>query len=331
MRPHLLIVPLVSLAACSAQPSSPSDGSSPAGAPTAAPVSSQPSFSTTSSSVTMDFEVVDLNECDAIYVQSFSLLGLSSDTWYLNRTGCGTVDHTTGAGNFLSAQIGYDADNNDALMVDLPYPVYSVGFWVRNTGFPWDLDPNIINVVGLDATGIATSGSPVQIPVPLSDWTHYEISADMKTSNSVANRIVRLQLTTRDKVNTVYIDDVTLTTLADTPSAAFAGFFQPVDNGGILNIAKAGSAIPVKFSLGGDFGLGVLLKAPTASAITCPTGAGSDAIEETATSPSGLSYDAGTGQYTYVWKTQSGWKGTCKQLHMPLSDGVDHTAVFQFK
>jgi hypothetical protein len=34
----------------------------------------------------------------------------------------------------------------------------------------------------------------------------------------------------------------------------FSGFFQPVDNLPTLNIAKAGSAIPVKFSLGGDQG-----------------------------------------------------------------------------
>jgi hypothetical protein len=104
-----------------------------------------------------------------------------------------------------------------------------------------------------------------------------------------------------------------------------------VDNNGVLNIAKAGSAIPIKFSLGGDFGLNVLLEVPTATALTCPTGAGADAIEELAKTPSGLSYDATSDQYTYIWKTQSGWKGTCKKLHMPLSDGIDHTALFQFK
>ena len=38
----------------------------------------------------------------------------------------------------------------------------------------------------------------------------------------------------------------------------FTGFFSPVDNLPILNIAKAGSTIPVKFSLGGDRGLGIL-------------------------------------------------------------------------
>jgi Domain of unknown function (DUF4082) len=37
----------------------------------------------------------------------------------------------------------------------------------------------------------------------------------------------------------------------------FSGFFQPVNNMPTLNVAKAGSAIPVKFSLGGDQGLDI--------------------------------------------------------------------------
>lgn len=32
----------------------------------------------------------------------------------------------------------------------------------------------------------------------------------------------------------------------------FSGFFSPVDSMPVINLAKAGSAIPVKFSLGGN-------------------------------------------------------------------------------
>ena len=38
----------------------------------------------------------------------------------------------------------------------------------------------------------------------------------------------------------------------------FTGFFSPVDNLPTVNVAKAGSTIPVKFSLGGNRGLGIL-------------------------------------------------------------------------
>jgi hypothetical protein len=38
----------------------------------------------------------------------------------------------------------------------------------------------------------------------------------------------------------------------------FAGFFQPVDNLPMVNIAQAGSAISVKFGLSGNQGLKVM-------------------------------------------------------------------------
>jgi hypothetical protein len=60
----------------------------------------------------------------------------------------------------------------------------------------------------------------------------------------------------------------------------FTGFYQPVDNG-LWNTAKAGSAIPVKFSLGGDQGLDVIKPgSPTMTGIPCANAAAAvDAIE----------------------------------------------------
>jgi hypothetical protein len=46
---------------------------------------------------------------------------------------------------------------------------------------------------------------------------------------------------------------------------------------------------------------------------------------------SSLSYDDTTGQYSYVWKTEKAWAGTCRQLVVRLSDGTDHVASFMFK
>jgi hypothetical protein len=37
------------------------------------------------------------------------------------------------------------------------------------------------------------------------------------------------------------------------------------------------------------------------------------------------------GQYTYAWKTDTTWKGTCRQLVVTLKDNTVHTAVFRFK
>ena len=111
----------------------------------------------------------------------------------------------------------------------------------------------------------------------------------------------------------------------------FGGFLQPVDNLPALNKANAGSAIPVKFSLGGDRGLGVLAGAPTSAGIACALGQTPDPIEQTASvGRSGLTYDAATDTYTYAWVTDKAWASSCRRLTVRLSDGTEHQADFQF-
>lgn len=112
----------------------------------------------------------------------------------------------------------------------------------------------------------------------------------------------------------------------------FAGFYSPVDNIPVVNTVKAGSAVPVKFSLGGDKGLGILAPGfPTSASVPCSASASTDTIEQVVTaSNSSLTYDANAGQYTYVWKTDKTWGGGCRQLTVKLTDGTEHKALFQF-
>jgi len=116
----------------------------------------------------------------------------------------------------------------------------------------------------------------------------------------------------------------------------FTGFFQPVDNPGttnILNTVTAGSAVPIKFSLGGNRGVTSVLatNSPIVTTFACPNSAPLDEIETTvAASTSGLQYDATSNQYTYVWKTVKGQTG-CRQVNVKLRDGTDHIALFKFK
>ena len=133
---------------------------------------------------------------------------------------------------------------------------------------------------------------------------------------------------------------------------AFNGFFQPIDNpaGGAItwNKAKAGSAIPVKFSLGGDRGMNILAdgallastfgappagpsSSPWAEKVTCGSAVTEDVIENTVTAnASGLIYDPGAKQYSYVWKTSTSWANSCRVLHVMLKDGTDHVAYVHF-
>jgi len=112
----------------------------------------------------------------------------------------------------------------------------------------------------------------------------------------------------------------------------FGGFFSPVDDLPTFNTVKAGRAIPVKFSLGGDQGLDIFAEGyPRSGTIPADPDAPLDAIEQTETAgESSLSYDPTTDQYTYVWKTDKAWAGQTRQLVLKLDDGSEHTANFEF-
>jgi len=115
------------------------------------------------------------------------------------------------------------------------------------------------------------------------------------------------------------------------------GFFRPVDNPGefddVVNVAKAGSAIPVKFSLNGDQGLDIFEEGyPKSIRFDCDATDPTVEINETVTAgESSLSYNATSDQYIYVWKTDKSWAGLCCQLVVRLNDGTSHEAYFKFK
>jgi len=113
----------------------------------------------------------------------------------------------------------------------------------------------------------------------------------------------------------------------------FAGFFAPVDNPPVFNKVKAGAAIPVKFSLNGNQGLAIFAPGfPKSQPIACDAAAAVDSIETTvAVGVSSLTYDATSGQYTYVWKTDKAWANSCRELLLQLNDGTQHKANFNFR
>jgi YVTN family beta-propeller protein len=112
---------------------------------------------------------------------------------------------------------------------------------------------------------------------------------------------------------------------------AFAGFFAPIDNDA-LNMLKAGQGAPLRFSLGGDQGVAILATgSPSSRPVQCDSTLPSDPVEQTVTAgASGLSYDAATDVYTYTWKTDKAWAGTCRELTVTLTNGTSHSALFMF-
>jgi hypothetical protein len=135
-------------------------------------------------------------------------------------------------------------------------------------------------------------------------------------------------VTATDDANNSSTCTFTVTVLYD-----FTGFFAPVNNLPTLNVVNAGRAIPVKFSLSGNKGLNIFaVNSPQVGVIPCDASAPATDLNDTVTAgSSSLSYDAASDTYNYVWKTDSSWAGTCRQLVVTLNDGSVHVANFKFK
>jgi Regulator of chromosome condensation (RCC1) repeat len=113
----------------------------------------------------------------------------------------------------------------------------------------------------------------------------------------------------------------------------FGGFYPPVEADPVLNVVKAGSAVPLKFNLGGDKGLQILAAGSPASVpLDCANlDPGDDYQPAKSAGGSGLGYDAASGQYSYIWKTEKAWAGTCRVLSLRLADETEHRVAFQFR
>jgi len=226
-----------------------------------------------------------------------------------------------------------------------------------NSGDTFALGTTAVNCTGTDDAGNSAGGSftiTVQDTTAPAISAHGNVSAiatgnsiatvsyELPTASDLVDGAVAVDCTPRPGTFNVGSTTVTCTaqdshgnqashTFTVTVSYAFTGFFQPVDNSPTLNSVKAGSAVPVKFGLGGNQGMGIFQSNPASGVIACGATDG-DAIEETYTAgSSSLQYDPGSNQYIYVWKTEKSWVGQCRILQVRLKDGTSKTALFKFK
>ena len=123
----------------------------------------------------------------------------------------------------------------------------------------------------------------------------------------------------------------------DVPQYTSAGLSAPLDLGGVINSAKAGQMIPLKWRLLDSSGNPVTNLDPasvtlTVSAYACQAGTPTDAIETYVTGTTSLQ-NQGDGYYQLNWKTDKGYANQCKQITLSIDtwtgDGL--TALFQFK
>jgi hypothetical protein len=111
--------------------------------------------------------------------------------------------------------------------------------------------------------------------------------------------------------------------------------FQPAASG--WRVALAGQRVDLGFSLSGYRRPYPLLELPTGGAypvsedVPCapvppPTPPPGAQIQTRGS----LVYDAPTDTYTYAWKTDRLWTGTCRLFIVRLNDGTEHTTGIQF-
>ena len=122
---------------------------------------------------------------------------------------------------------------------------------------------------------------------------------------------------------------VTLTITVVWPFTGFVGLAaEPA-----VNQVRAGSSIPLTFSLGGNRGLNVLAAgSPTVAPYVCngtlPAPGSGTALP--LANNGALAYSTKTGQYTITWKPMKR-EQDCRLVSIRLTDGTVHTARFQLQ
>ena len=122
-----------------------------------------------------------------------------------------------------------------------------------------------------------------------------------------------------------------------TVTYQFVGFSGSVLGGGVLNVAKAGQNIALKWRLLDAAGAPVTNltaatvtvtvanlacsagTATTADPLAAPTGGGGSALR-----------NLGDGHYQYTWSTPKSYANTCKTMQLNLGEGTTHDALFRF-
>lgn len=116
----------------------------------------------------------------------------------------------------------------------------------------------------------------------------------------------------------------------------YEGFFGPIENKPVVNQAKAGQAIPVKWRITDKDGIPISDPASFISITSYRVDCGTfeddptSLVEEFASGASGLQY-LGDGSWQFNWKTSKTYVGQCRTMKLTLDDYSEYIASFSFR
>jgi len=215
-----------------------------------------------------------------------------------------TVDAADHAGNPATKTVTYSVVDVAAPSIELTSPgdgaVYTLGQQVT-AAYACADEPG--------GSGVATCDGTVANGAPVDTSSLGQHSFVVNTSDHAGNSGSR--------------------TVTYTVAYDFDGFFWPVKNLPSVNRWKAGTPVPIRFSLNGFQGA-----RPEADGFPRSTRCGGGdtdlVVPRGAKRRPAFQYDRRSDRYTLLWKTERKWAGSCREFTVQLDDGTVHTAQFQF-
>ncbi|WP_426321998.1 OmpL47-type beta-barrel domain-containing protein [Microbacterium sp. E-13] len=128
------------------------------------------------------------------------------------------------------------------------------------------------------------------------------------------------------------VEEAKEVTLTVVQPWTFTGFYAPVDMGGVVNVVKGGSTVPLKFELfSGEQELTSTTAIDSLRTVqhSCDPAAPVDEVETVVAGGTALVYDTQAGRFQYNWKTP---KSTgCMDVIVRSTDGSELKAQFRLK
>lgn len=232
---------------------------------------------------------------------------LGSSVTIIHAGACTITAHQAGNDNYSAAE---DVSQSFSIAKALPGLLWTPAS--LSTGTP--LGPSQLNAIATGIGGISLSGSFTYTPPA---GTTYDAGGTVSLSVQFAPS------------NPDYSSATKTVSITVSSTMSFTGFYAPIRNMPYVNAVTAGSAVPIKFAVGGYRGLRVLqVNSPASVPMACPANAIQNAVRPMIAPTSGLQSLGSS--YTYVWKTNAAWGGSCRKFVLTLSDGSTHEAMFRF-